>query len=469
MLGYQAYTDSTTTAGAVDATQEGVAYLHVLLRPGEKFEPNMRAVISLQGGNTALTNADFADGATKSLEGTMVDFTAPSSNAYVDSGANVDDGTGLDIIGSASETKLFLEPYTDAINCTANLFRKGDLVQVNSEIMEVIDIGDKSDLANNYLTVKRGMYGSTAASDHADTADVRFAFSNTYTDFDSTNKLRTDMNGRWWSRFFPSATVIGRSQTKVPAGITPGSCSGYFYKAGYQEFGLSGITSSTTTGLATSTAYKVDITVDGGTMFQDLTITTDGSNKTFGGTTGLIYKFQEALDTQFYTAGNLFQKKVRIGIHNGDIRVTSGQYGSDSAILLTDTGDALSLFDGAAVGRIPAAGDLEDPVAARLPYKTIFDPVTYAESPNTAEMFWDDGYGNIVGVCSGTLNYETGALLLRGAPPLAEFELSISHGGAHSGKSDSTEGQRTNQLVNIKANVINRRMAGSVTCTTYSR
>ena len=467
MLGYQAYTDSTTTAGVADATQEGIAYLHVLLRPGETFEPHMRAVISLQGGNSAYTHADFANGATKSLEGTMVDFTAPDSNAYVDSLANVDDGSGLDIIGSATETKLFLEPYTSAINCTANLFRKGDLIQVNSEVMEVIDIGDKSDLANNYLTVKRGMYGSTAASDHADAAAVRFVFFNTYTDFDITNKLRTDRNGRWWSRFFPSATVIGRVQTAVPAGITPGSVCGYFYKAGYQEFGLSGITSSTVTGLAVSTAYKVDITVDGGTMFQDLTITTDGSNKTFGGTTGLIYKFQEALDEQFYTAGNLYGKRVKVGIHNGDIRVSSGQYGSDSAISLTDTGDSLSLFDSAAVGRIPAAGDLEDPVAAKLPEKTVFDPITYAESPNMAEMFWDDGYGNITGNCTGTIDYETGALLLRGAPPLAEFELSVSHSGAHSGKSDSTEGQRANQLVSIKANVISRRTSGSIKCTAY--
>ena len=110
----------------------------------------------------------------------------------------------------------------------------------------------------------------------------------------------------------------------VADGFVPSSLSGKFYRAGYQELGLSDITSSTHSGLAASTAYQFNIAVDGGSAFVDLAFTTDATNLNFGGTSGIISKLQEALDTQYYTAGNLFEKKVHVGIVDGDVRFTSG-------------------------------------------------------------------------------------------------------------------------------------------------
>ena len=147
----------------------------------------------------------------------------------------------------------------------------------------------------------------------------------------------------------------------------------------------------------------------------------------------MIRKIQDALDVQYYTAGNLFEKRVTVGIVNGDIRFTSGQHLSTSAILLADTGDAGSFLDAAANGRIPIAGDIEAPVAARLPDDTITDRKTGISSPNNGVFFYDDGRGNILGACSGTINYETGAIDLNGCPPNANFVVSVNYGAAHSG------------------------------------
>ena len=181
--------------------------------------------------------------------------------------------------------------------------------------------------------------------------------------------------------------------------------------------------------------------MDGGTKFQDLTITV-GDNLKFGGTNGIIALLQAALDTQYYTAGNLFEKKVHVGIVNGDLRFTSGSHLSTSAILIEDTGDSGSLVDASAVGRFPAAAKIGDPVAAALPPDTIINNKTGIEEPNVGAMFYDDGHGNIKGTCSGTISYDSGALDLTGCPPDAHFVVSANYGSGHSGgnKFANTEG-----------------------------
>ena len=253
---------------------------------------------------------------------------------------------------------------------------------------------------------------------------------------------------------------LGRATTDLQ-GIVPGSVAIKFYQPGYQELGLTGITSSPNSGLTAGETLKLDITVDGGTLFQDLTFTLDSSNVNFGGTNGVISKIQAALDAQFYTAGNLFEKKVTVGIVGGDIRFTSGSHLSTSAILLADTGDSDTFIDAAANGRIPAAGSIDAPVAARLPDDVTYDNVTYAASPTNVFGF-DDGNGNLIGMCSGTINYETGALDMIGCPVNAEFVYSVAHTSAFSGKLATSSTTKGGTLTDICVNTPSIKRATSV-------
>tara|TARA_Y100000590_G_scaffold466960_1_gene644070 strand:- start:5687 stop:7264 length:1578 start_codon:yes stop_codon:yes gene_type:complete len=447
MAGYESYTHND------DTLDTDVVYLHTMLLPNETYYPPIRAI--------AKTHA--SSDMTVIVDGTVVDNQAPNSNEYVDSAANADSATSSGVISSNSSTTLYLEPYTSAADCTANLFRVGDLIRLTNEIMEVTAIGDKSDLANNTLTVKRGVHGSTAASDHADGDDVLIPFFNAYHDFDKYSVAQTDHDGKFKAMNFFG---LGRAATKVQ-GITAGSVALKFYESGYQSLGLSGITSSTHSGLTASTAYKIDITVDGGSLFEDLTFTTDSSNLNFGGKNGIIAKIQAALDVQFYTTGNLFEKKVTVGIVDGDIRFTSGSHLSTSAILLADTTDSGSFIDAAANGRIPAAANIPSPVAAKLPDDVTYDRVTYATIPNDSKFVYDDGKGNLFGAAEGTINYETGAIDFKNAPPNAEFVISCMHTSAFSGKLNESEADRINSLIAIHANTPNQKMNGSVKVRTY--
>ena len=108
MAGYETYTSDTA-----DGVTE---YLHTMLMPNETYYPPIRGIIQ--------TAAD-----TVIVDGTVVDNAAPDSNEYVDSGADTDDTTATDNVdNSATNTTVYLEPYTSAANCTANLFRLGDLI-----------------------------------------------------------------------------------------------------------------------------------------------------------------------------------------------------------------------------------------------------------------------------------------------------------------------------------------------------
>ena len=100
MAGYETYTSDTA-----DGVTE---YLHTMLMPNETYYPPIRGIIQ--------TAAD-----TVIVDGTVVDNEAPDSNEYVDSGADLDDASGTSLIGSATRVIAFLEPYTSAANCTANV------------------------------------------------------------------------------------------------------------------------------------------------------------------------------------------------------------------------------------------------------------------------------------------------------------------------------------------------------------
>ena len=177
----------------------------------------------------------------------------------------------------------------------------------------------------------------------------------------------------------------------------------------------------------------------------------------FGGNNGVISKIQSALDTQYYTAGNLFEKKVTVAIVNGDIRFTSGNRTRASAIALAAPGSATTPFG---VGRIPAVGSIESAVAAALPDDSIFDLANYIESKNQNVFAYDDGKGNIHGAASGTINYETGAIDISG-PANAEFVVSFNYNSAHSGGVNETANQQ-NTIKEISARSMNSKIDAEV-------
>jgi len=438
--------NSYEAEGTID-TVAATRYLKYLLNPNEEIIlPTTRAVI----GNAVAI-----------FDGTAVTAAAPDSNEYTDSGADTDDTTADDNVdNSATNTTVYLEPYTSATNCTANLFRVGDLIRIRDEVMEVTAIGTKADLANNTLTVKRGQYGSAATTNTDDEDPVRLPFFNAYHKYDKYSVAQTDSLGRWKSMNFFG---YGRSLTGQ-SGITAGSVAIQFYNAGYAKANLSDITANTESGLAASTAYNFNITVDGGSTFVDFTFTTDSSNLKFGGSTGIIAKIQDALDTQYYTSGNLFEKKVTVGLEDGDIVFRSGSFLSTSAIALAAPGSGTTPFG---VGRIPAAFTSYD---AELETELIYDPITNGTAYK--EIFIrDDGYGNLIWKNEskvGTVNYETGAVdWTISERPNAEFVVSALHTSPFSGKLDGTTTGKLNSLRQVLGNTPQQKCEARLTITTF--
>ena len=368
----------------------------------------------------------------------------PDSNMYVDSGADVDHATSATIGSDATHTTLNLE------DGHSKYFKVGDLIRLENEICEVTAVGTGADLANSTLTIIRGLYGSTAAT-HADDVAVRFPFFNAYADFDKYSVSQTDDSGNFKCMNFFG---YGRYTTGEADGLVPGSISGKFYRPGYQELGMSGITGQSSHGLASNTAYAIDVSCDGSSD-HTLTFTTDATGK-FGGSTGLIQKIQDALNTQFTTtSSNLLNKGVTCAIVNGDIRFTSQQHLSSSAIAISAPASGTTPFGVGAFNM--AVGAIEAAVPAKLPDDTIINTKTGQSEPNIGAFFYDDGHGNIKGVCSGSINYLTGKLILRSAPKNAQFVVDANYGSAHSG-GNNFGASTANSLLSVGARCCNSKL-----------
>ena len=384
---------------------------------------------------------------------TTIENTAPDGNMYVDSTAEVDHATSATMGSDATHTTL------NVLSGESKLFKVGDLIRIENEICEVTALGTGADLANSTLTIKRGLYGSTAAT-HGDAVAIRFPFFNMTADFDKFSVSQTDKNGIFHAKNFFG---YGRTGDAISDGIQAGSIGIKFYQAGYQEFGLSGITANTNSGLAASTTYAFDIAVDGGSDYT-LSFTTDSSNLNFGGRNGIVSKIQDALNAGFYASGNLFEKRVTVGIVNGDIRFTSGQHLSGSAISISAPASGTTPFG---VGRLTAVGDIEAAVAAKVPDDTVYNRITYDASPNKAAFMYDDGEGNLKGAGSGRINYETGEIRFTSLPN-AEFVINCIHKSAHAGGVNSDTASGKNTIQSIGARSINPKLNTTVKILAYN-
>ena len=380
-----------------------------------------------------------------------------SGKLYIDSVVNLAE----DVDGSETAIDVNDSDY----------LKVGDLIQLGTTTgttATLIEIMRITGISSNTLTVERGLFGSTTgnvsaqSTGHASGAAVHLPWFNTQEDYDKyhddANALgttQTNKSGRYTAR---NLFGYARTADDVASGIVKGSFSAKVYNAGYQEVGLSGITPSTHSGLSASTTYYFKIAADGGSAYE-VAFTTDASNLNFGGNNGVISKIQAILDQQYYTEGNLYEKGISVGIINGDIRFTSHNRTRNSAIALTagTSGSANTdeLFDGTnIIARFPASP--EKAVAAKLPDDVIYDKTYNIEKSNKSQFAYDDGKGNIKGVMTGTINYETGAIDLTG-PANAEFVVSFNYDSAHSGGLTSNNTIRT-----LKARSLNSKIDAEV-------
>ena len=362
-----------------------------------------------------------------------------NSGTYAD-GDNITTDEALD----ATETGV---DVTDA-----DWWKIGDLFMVEDEVMRVVS------KSSNTLTVERGVMGSTAAT-HTTEQSTFYFFGNEHLRYD-VGKCQSDKAGR----FKQSGAYFGyaRTDNKICDGIVPGSVAiGPFYtEGGFLKWGLSGITPSTETGLAKSTAYSFTLVVDefnaGGidstTTEAEISFTTDGSDTTFaGGGNSVLPKIQQAIDALYYVdTSGLFEKSVTISLEGGDVVVRSHSNHSGTIVGISSTTTATTPFD---VGRFPSlsstvpqlqgnpqGGGAADTIvygpASSLAEETIEDRVTSKESINPKAFIFDDGAGNLLyrGNVVGSINYERGHCewAIKELPN-AEFKIYGYSHSAHSG------------------------------------
>ena len=257
----------------------------------------------------------------------------------------------------------------------------------------------------------------------------------------------------------------GRTATKKASGFVPGSLSFLFYTEGaYQNLGMKSQTLATTTGLAVSTEYGFDLSIDGTNTTSDtIKFTTDSSDVTWGSTSnGVLYKLNEIM-----TDNNL---KCSVSIVNGDIQFKSLTNTNNSAILLAAPSAGETTPFG--VGRIPAIATVTAPVASSLPLDIITDRATGVSSPNRAKMLYDNGDGTLSSggaiSGSGTINYKTGEITMRGCPKNAVFVISVAYNSAHSSGLRGGGGAGWNIIKNIEARSVSAKLNTTVEIRGYN-
>ena len=336
--------------------------------------------------------------------------------------------------------------------CTSgNKYKVDDLIKVQDEIMKVTAI------STNNLTVERGLFGTTVAT-HADALDIYFYFGNEYLKASETLCM-TDQNGR----FKQSGGYFGRARTddKLADGIVAGSVAigPFITEGGYLDWGLTGINPNDKTGLAASTAYTFHIIVDefassgfdGTSNEAAILFTPDASDTTWAGSSNAVLpKIQARFDALFYDATStncLFNKRVTISLHNGDVRVQSHSNNSNTRIGIGNVSGTTPF----AVGRFPAlsssvpvlqgslyGGGTTDTIVygpiSSYAVETIDDRTTGKTETNSNAFIFDDGKGNLLhnNTNVGWIDYEKGHLEFSHLP-YAQFKINGQSNSAHAG------------------------------------
>ncbi|QDP52047.1 MAG: hypothetical protein Unbinned2514contig1001_37 [Prokaryotic dsDNA virus sp.] len=417
-------------------------YVMILLGAGEFFYLPTVQMVAYDAANSAAKGGDIDNFGVSSSDRTVLDAGKVSSGTDTNGAAGTDDVVDV----------------TDG-----DYFRVGDYIRITNEIMKVTSI------STNALTCERGLLGGTAATSHADETDVFFHIVNHKYDYDNTSLggagngsatlTKTDGNGDYeCSTFFGKA----RNATQTGDGIVRGSVAIKFYTAPYQCLGLTNITSDTDTGLTVGTGYRFDFSVSG----QNMTVqfTTDSTNVNWGGTNGVISKIQAAIDANASTDG-------RIVIEDGDIKFYgNNHFEADAVILAAPSSGSGTAWWGE--GNIPAVANITAAVGSALPEDTIIDKLTGRALKNVDNFMFDDGEGNLISGSNiqgtGTINYNTGAITIKGAPKNAEFAFSVGTASALAGglRFDNTLGH--NVLQSIAGRSTNQKRDAQVQVLIYN-
>ena len=466
--------DSGDAANSVDVGGGGATSLRswsFLLPAGEFMYLSNNRVLSYSSSDT-----DPYESAAKNGTGTI--STYPTSainggNEYVPvkliSGTTYRGGAGVLINRGGGIAADITTVRTD----DSDWFKAGDLILIGSEVLEVLYVVDGVD-----LECKRGMLGSNAAA-IADDAVINYFFGNEYLPFDN-GKCISDKKGRFKQRgaFFGYA----RTADKKVDGVVPGSVTigPFFTEGGYLDWGLNGITPNTETGLTASTAYTFHIVVDefhangfdSVSTETAIAFTTDASDTTFAGSSNAVLpKIQAVLDTQFYTTSSgLNGKKVKIFLHNGDVRVQSMSNHSDTIVGIGNVSGTTPFGVGAfpaLASSVPSlqgaeyGGGTTDTIVygpeSTLAQEEITDPITGISMLNEKAFIFDDGNGNLLYLDKvvGKIDYEKGFCEWTIASlPEAQFSISAESHSAHSG-GVSYLATAYNSIQEIKARSIN--------------
>ena len=439
--------DMNAENGGSEAT--AVRMITALLPAGEfMYLPNSRFLsyspYTLSDEDTTMESAANSPAGAVAIEPKSIN----SGNEYVDihafSGTTYFSGADIQIAEDVAigETEITVDE--------GRWFKVGDLIMINSEVMQVEGISGAD------LTVKRGLLGSTEAA-HSDDDDLRFFFGNENLAFDN-GKCQTDQNGFFSQKggFFG----YGRTADQKIDGVVAGSVAiGEFYiNGGYLDWGLQYIKASDNTGLAVSTTYTFHIVVDeynvGGidsvSTETAIAFTTDASDVTFNGSgNAVLPKIQARFDALFYdSSSGLFNKKVRIALSNGDIRITSLSNHSDTRVGIANVSGTTPF----GVGRFPAlsssvpvllgsphGGGTTDTIvygpASTKELAELDDPVSGKTMQNTNAYILDDGNGNLMhnGMIVGSIDYAKGHCEFTAPYPNAEFKVYAETLSAHAG------------------------------------
>ncbi|MAH45998.1 hypothetical protein CMI37_09205 [Candidatus Pacearchaeota archaeon] len=464
---YEGYSDEDTDVGRHT--------LQTMLMPGETMTPPTRGIIPTANQLHA-------------LDGTVVAYTTNLGDGTAfgtlksDSLANVDTN---DLSNTTTPTTIGLDSAA-----SVNFFRVNDIIRVSDDIMRVLgtysDDPTGSSLADIQIRVERGLFGSAPES-VAGTPDIFFHCYNEYYDYDRALQGNSQLNmldgmGRYKSsNFFGYGRKNGEAEDET-FGLVPGSVCFRFYSSAYMDIPMGGtgvaggtggsnipITSSTDSKLTAGQEYSLNLTCDDSSA-TTISFTVDSDNTTFGGVSGIINKLNEAILTATRTVGNaLFGYSCTVSIVGGVLRFTSNSHLSPhdgtngSKILIEDGAGGTNVLTGAA-GIFPDINNSIAPVKPIISPVSIYDPITYAKTPNMAGMCYDNGFGSLIygGASVGRINYESGAFdMTISSLPNSEFEISLAHDTPFAGKLDTAK-EDTSTITAIHANVINNNITGKV-------